>query len=73
MVTTQSQQTGSNWRKATASSTGGCVEIAPLGNGIVGVRDSKDRGGAVLRYTTREWIAFLTGAKQGEFDDLAGL
>jgi hypothetical protein len=35
------------------------------------VRDSKDPDGAVLRYTSAEWAAWLDGAKKGEFDHLA--
>lgn len=60
------------WRKARASSNGGgCVEVAPLAEGGIAVRDSKDPDGPVLRYTRGEWAAFLDGAKSGEFDDLA--
>ena len=71
MVTAQSMKKGPYWRKAMASTTGGCVEVASVGNGMVGVRDSKDRGGPILRYTTQEWAAFLTGVRQGEFSGLA--
>jgi Domain of unknown function (DUF397) len=57
------------WRKATASATGACVEVAVLGKGNgVAVRDSKDPNGPVLRYTDAEWRAFLHGARHGEFD-----
>lgn len=59
------------WRKATASANGGCVEVAPLPAGGVAVRDSKDPHGPVLRYTPREWTAFLDGIRNGEFDHLA--
>ncbi|HZC53862.1 MAG TPA: DUF397 domain-containing protein [Mycobacterium sp.] len=60
---------GLAWRKATASAgNGACVEVAPIDDGGVAVRDSKDPGGPILRYTAREWEAFLIGAKQGEFD-----
>lgn len=57
------------WRKATASATGACVEVAVLteGNGVA-VRDSKDPNGPVLHYTDAEWRAFLHGARNGEFD-----
>ena len=57
------------WRKATASATGACVEVAVLTEGSgVAVRDSKDPNGPVLRYTEAEWRAFLHGARNGEFD-----
>jgi Domain of unknown function (DUF397) len=32
------------------------------------VRDSKDPAGGVLVFTRAEWLAFLGGAKDGEFD-----
>jgi hypothetical protein len=59
------------WRRATLSvANGACVEVANVG-GMIGVRDSKDCGtGPVLMYTRTEWLAFLDGAKRGEFDDL---
>jgi uncharacterized protein DUF397 len=58
------------WQKASASNTGGCVEVAATPDGGVAVRDSKQPDGAVLRYTAYEWRCFLTGAKAGEFDRL---
>jgi hypothetical protein len=58
------------WRKALSSvGNGACLELAPV-NGMVAIRDSKDPGGPVLRYTAAEWEAFLDGAKKGEFDNL---
>ncbi len=57
------------WRKSRHSDTDrGCVETAFLPDGHVAVRDSKDRSGPALVYTPREWDAFITGAKDGEFD-----
>ncbi|WP_242422555.1 DUF397 domain-containing protein, partial [Frankia torreyi] len=46
---------------------GMCVEVAPLGEGIV-VRDSKNPSGPVLAFSAAEWDAFLAGARDGEFD-----
>ena len=58
------------WHKAALSvANGACVEIANVG-AMIAMRDSKDRGGPVLMYTRAEWLAFLDGAKKGEFDDL---
>jgi hypothetical protein len=58
------------WLKARKSAgNGACVELAP-DDGMVAVRDSKDPGGPILRYTAAEWEAFLDGAKKGEFDNL---
>jgi hypothetical protein len=57
------------WRKSSHSGEEqGCVETAFLADGSVAVRDSKDRSGPALVYTRREWLAFLSGAKDGEFD-----
>lgn len=59
------------WRKSSFSySNGECVEVAVLGDGTVGLRDSKDPVGPVLTFTRGELRAFLEGAKAGEFDDL---
>ena len=57
------------WIKSSLSfSNGNCVEVASLPDGGVGVRDSKDPSGPVLRFTPGEWHAFLGGARSGEFD-----
>jgi len=59
----------SNWIKSSLSfSNSNCVEVASLPGGNIGVRDSKDAGGPVLRFTSDEWHAFLGGARNGEFD-----
>ncbi|WP_018637122.1 DUF397 domain-containing protein [Parafrankia elaeagni] len=55
------------WYKSSASGENGCVEVAH-GSGLVLVRDSKNRDGAVLRFTAQEWVAFLEGVRGGEFD-----
>jgi hypothetical protein len=56
------------WRKSTASAVhGDCVEVA-LDDEGVRIRHSRDRHGAVLRFSHSEWRAFLTGARDGEFD-----
>ena len=59
------------WRTSSYSNNGGaCVEVADNLPGIVAVRDSKDRGGPVLRFTHAEFAAWLDGAGKGEFDHL---
>ena len=56
------------WFKSSFSGqTGDCVEVEVRRDGIA-VRDSKDPDGPVLRFTRGEWIAFLAGARVGEFD-----
>ena len=60
------------WVKSSLSfSNGNCVEVASLPGGRVGVRNSRDPDGPVLRFTRGEWHAFLGGARLGEFDRLA--
>jgi len=49
-------------------SNGNCVEVASLPDGGVGVRNSRDSQGLVLRFTSDEWHAFLGGVRNGEFD-----
>lgn len=55
------------WRKSSYSGSGGCLEVAFVGDAIA-VRDSKDRTGPVLLFTRREWEAFTAGVRDGEFD-----
>ena len=58
-----------NWVKSSLSfSNGNCLEVASLADGGVGVRNSRDAGGAVLQFTPDEWHAFLGGVQNGEFD-----
>ena len=60
---------GRCWVKSSLSfSNGNCVEVTGLPNGEVGVRNSRDPEGPVLRFTANEWQAFLGGARNGEFD-----
>ncbi len=49
------------------SNGGQCVEVRQDDEEIR-VRDSKDRTGPVLAFTSDEWDAFVAGAKAGEFD-----
>ena len=60
---------GAYWVKSSLSfSNGNCVEVASLPEGEIGVRNSRDAHGAVLRFTSDEWYAFLGGVRNGEFD-----
>ena len=62
---------GPCWIKSSLSfSNSNCVQVARLPDGQVGVRDSKNPQGPILRFTTDEWRAFLAGARRGEFDSL---
>lgn len=61
---------GAYWHKSSwSAANGSCVEVADLDGGRVGVRDTKALGrGPVLMVTSREWGAFLSGVRQGDFD-----
>jgi hypothetical protein len=60
------------WVKSSHSGPqGNCVEVAHLASGEVAVRNSRHPDGAALIFTGAEWDAFLSGARDGEFTDLA--
>ncbi len=59
------------WRKSRVSNpSGSCVAVAELSGGAIAVRNSRHPSGPALIYTSAEVAAFLTGVKNGEFDDL---
>lgn len=58
------------WRKSTFSGVGECVEVAELGDGLIGMRNSKAPEAGVVVFTKGEIDAFVKGVKAGEFDDL---
>ena len=59
--TQRQTQRQTQWRKSSASlANGNCVEVASGSQRGIGVRDSMDPGGPVLRFTPDEWRAFLS-------------
>jgi hypothetical protein len=51
------------WRKSSFSNgSGSCVETAS-GSGAVAVRDTTNRGGGTIAFSTDAWQGFLTGLK----------
>ena len=55
------------WVKSSLSfANGNCVEVAGLPDGVIGVRNSRDPDGPVLRFTPAEWRAFLGGVRNAE-------
>lgn len=56
------------WRKSSLTDNT-CVEVqCNCHVDEILVRDSKDPGGPVLKFTRDEWKAFIAGAKNNEFD-----
>jgi Domain of unknown function (DUF397) len=55
------------WLRSRDCDTNSCVEVAFLDDGVA-VRDSKDESGPVLTFNRAEWVAFLAGARNGEFN-----
>ncbi|MEV0046775.1 DUF397 domain-containing protein [Nocardia rhamnosiphila] len=45
-----------------------CVEVAFIEGDVVGVRDSKDRGGPALAFSSEAWDAFTSNTRTGRFD-----
>jgi Domain of unknown function (DUF397) len=41
--------------------------VADLSGGEIGVRNSRETAGPVLRFTPAEWHAFIGGVRNGEF------
>jgi Domain of unknown function (DUF397) len=56
------------WRKSSYSGyNGNCVEVADLGAGRIGVRDSKAGAGSpVLQFSRADWAAFLVSFTDGQ-------
>jgi hypothetical protein len=61
------------YTKSSYSSDAGCVEVQLLSDGTVGLRDSKDTSKPPHVFTPREWHAFISGVRAGEFDLPAAL
>ncbi|MEQ4204194.1 DUF397 domain-containing protein [Actinopolymorpha sp. B9G3] len=69
MRSVKSTSTAPTWRTSSYSaSNGNCVEVAVLDRAAMGVRDSKDRSGPVLAFTSREWNVFVSSIRAGDFD-----
>ena len=50
------------------SGSGNCVEVSRMPDGRVTVRDSKNREGPLLTFTSAQWARFVAGIKSEEFD-----
>ena len=71
-ILTPEEISGISWHISSQSPNAGgsCVEAGPLadGSGRVAVRHSHYPDGTMIVYTRAEWDAFLSGAKDGEFN-----
>lgn len=54
------------WKRPSQCSDGSCVEVK-IGTNLVQLRNSKFAE-ISLFFTPEEWVAFIQGAKLGEFD-----
>ena len=61
------------WHRSRAC-TGGpaCVEIAPLSDGGMMMRDSKADDGPVLSFSSERWNEFVGAVHAGEFGSATG-
>jgi Domain of unknown function (DUF397) len=57
------------WRVARDCDAGTCISVAPH-KGMIVIGDTKNPDGPVLSYNHDEWLAFVRGIRQGDFDDL---
>jgi hypothetical protein len=63
------QHTAAEYRTSSFCSGGDCVEVGMRNDGVVAVRDTKDRS-RELTFSSQEWTAFVAGIKDGAFDAL---
>jgi hypothetical protein len=62
------RQLNEMWQKSTRSGNNGqCVEVR-LNGEVIEVRNSNNPTAGVTRYTKGEWLAFIGGVKNNEFE-----
>lgn len=67
-VSTAGDDASREWRRSTRTYGGSnCVEVATWHDGRLDVRDSKNPRGAVLRFSSADWNAFVSGVRDGRF------
>ncbi|MGH3545840.1 MAG: DUF397 domain-containing protein [Mycobacteriales bacterium] len=53
------------WRKSSSCIGGSqCIEVANVAEGLIGVRDSKDRQGPVLTFSAQQWQGFVVALQR---------
>jgi hypothetical protein len=66
MPARQSRRSTLKWRKSSASADApNCVEITSTGPSVL-LRDSRDRSGAVLAFTSAQWSVFVQRVQSGK-------
>lgn len=65
-----------DWRKSSFSGSGGigggnCIEVAPLLDGRIALRNSNHPEAGTVFFTRSEMYAWIKGCRAGEFDDLS--
>lgn len=69
LVTQASPGADLNWRTSSASAgCGECVEVAKSASHVL-VRDSRNKTGMVLRFSSGPWRRFLSGLKNADGGD----
>jgi hypothetical protein len=56
------------FRSSSYCNGGSCVAVAMSADGAVLVRDQKDTAQQPLAFTRSEWVAFIKGVRNSEFD-----
>jgi uncharacterized protein DUF397 len=64
-----SQHMAPEYKTSSFCSGGDCVEVGMRHDGVVAVRDTKDRS-RELTFSSQEWAAFVAEVKSGAFDTL---
>jgi hypothetical protein len=68
---TSDELDSARWRKSSFSNDQGeCVEVAPLADGRIALRNSKNPDAGAVLFTRAEMHAWIKGCKANEFDDL---
>jgi len=57
-----------NFKASSRCTRGDCVLVAVLDNGMIALKRSTTDDADALWFTRNEWIAFIAGVKNNEFD-----
>jgi hypothetical protein len=59
---------GPQWRKSQRSQANGSCLEARFAEGVVEIRDTKDRSGPTLSFVPEAWTDFIAALSSGQFD-----